>query len=36
VVLTVLTCIALFFVHIVRKEEAVSNPPPPTDRPADL
>jgi heme/copper-type cytochrome/quinol oxidase subunit 2 len=36
VVLTVLTCIALFFVHIVRKEEAMSNPPPPTDRPADL
>jgi len=38
VVLTVLTCIALFFVHIVRKEEALTNPPPPpvTDRPADL
>lgn len=37
VVLTVLTCIALFFVHIVRKEEILSNPPPPsTDRPADL
>jgi len=38
VVLTVLTCIALFFMHIVRKEEALSNPPPPpaTDRPADL
>ena len=35
VVLTVLTCIALFFVHIVRKEEASSNPPP-ADRPADL
>ena len=35
VVLTVLTCIALFFVHIVRKEEASSNPPP-TDRPTDL
>lgn len=38
VVLTVLTCIALFFVHIVRQEEALSNPPPPpvTDDPADL
>ncbi|HXR03883.1 MAG TPA: hypothetical protein VN836_04160 [Verrucomicrobiae bacterium] len=37
VVLTVLTCIALFFVHIVRKEEALSNPPPPSDeQPADL
>jgi len=37
VVLTVLTCIALFFVHIVRKEEALSNPPPSvTDRPDDL
>ena len=36
VVLTVLTCTALFFVHIVRKEEAMSNPPPPVDRPADL
>ena len=37
VVLTVLTCIALFFVHIVRREEAQSNPPPPvTDDPADL
>jgi len=35
VVLTVLTCIALFFVHIVRKEEASANPPP-TDRPTDL
>ena len=35
VVLTVLTCIALFFVHIVRKEEAAANPPPP-DRLADL
>jgi heme/copper-type cytochrome/quinol oxidase subunit 2 len=35
VVLTVLTCIALFFVHIVRKEEASSNPPP-TDPPADV
>jgi heme/copper-type cytochrome/quinol oxidase subunit 2 len=35
VVLTVLTCIALFFVHIVRKEETPSNPPP-DDRPADL
>jgi uncharacterized membrane protein len=35
VVLTVLTCIALFFVHVVRKEEASSNPPP-TDPPADL
>ena len=39
VVLTVLTCIALFFVHIVRKEEAMSNPPappPPSNRPTDL
>jgi len=37
VVLTVLTCIALFFVHIVRKEEAMSNPPPPpADQPVDL
>jgi hypothetical protein len=35
VVLTVLTCITLFFVHIVRKEEASSNLPP-TDPPADL
>ena len=35
VVLTVLTCIALFFAHIVRKEEAAANPPP-TDRPADI
>jgi len=35
VVLTVLTCITLFFVHIVRKEEASINPPP-TDPPADL
>lgn len=35
VVLTVLTCVAVFFVHIVRKEEASSSPPP-TDRPADL
>jgi heme/copper-type cytochrome/quinol oxidase subunit 2 len=35
VVLTVLTCIAVFFVHIVRKEEASTNPPP-DDRPADL
>jgi len=36
VVLTVLTCIALFFVHIVRKEEASSNPPPPANDPSDL
>ena len=38
VVLTVLTCIALFFVHIVRKEEAMSNPPapPPANDPTDL
>jgi heme/copper-type cytochrome/quinol oxidase subunit 2 len=38
VVLTVLTCVALFFVHIVRREEAQSNPPlpPVTDDPADL
>lgn len=35
VILTVLTCITLFFVHIVRKEEAATNPPPP-DRPAEL
>lgn len=28
VIVTVLTGIALFFVHIVRKEEAQSNPPP--------
>jgi len=35
VVLTVLTCVAVFFVHIVRKEEASSSPPP-DDRPADL
>jgi len=36
VVLTVLTTIALFFVHIVRKEEAMSNPPPPANDPTDL
>ena len=35
VLVTVLTGIALFFVHIVRKEEAAANPPPP-DRLADL
>jgi hypothetical protein len=35
VVLTVLTCIAVFFVHIVRKEEVSSNPPP-DDRPTDV
>ncbi|MGD0745562.1 MAG: hypothetical protein ABSA45_10440 [Verrucomicrobiota bacterium] len=35
VVLTVLTCITLFFVHIVRKEEA-STSPPPADPPDDL
>jgi hypothetical protein len=35
VILTVLTGIVLFFVHIVRKEEAATNPPP-TDRPAEL
>ncbi len=29
VVLTVLTCIAVFFVHIVRKEESDHQPPPP-------
>jgi heme/copper-type cytochrome/quinol oxidase subunit 2 len=34
-ILTVLTGIALFFVHIVRKEEAAANPPPP-DRSVDL
>ena len=33
VVLTVLTCIALFFVHIVRKEESLSNRPA-ADQPA--
>ena len=37
VVLTVLTCVALFFVHIVRKEETLSNQPPsPSDQPDDL
>lgn len=36
VVLTVLTCIALFFVHIVRKEEALSKSSPPANDPADL
>lgn len=35
VILTVLTCIALFFVHIVRKEEAAVNPPQ-KDQPTDL
>ena len=35
VLVTVLTGIALFFVHIVRKEEAAANPPP-SDRPAEL
>jgi membrane protein DedA with SNARE-associated domain len=34
-IVTVLTCIALFFVHIVRNEEAAAKPPPP-DQPADL
>ena len=34
-IVTVLTGIALFFAHIVRKEEAANNTPPP-DRPADL
>ncbi|MGB7769111.1 MAG: hypothetical protein WBN22_09715 [Verrucomicrobiia bacterium] len=34
-IVTVLTGIALFFAHIVRKEEAAANPPPP-DRPAEL
>ena len=34
-IVTVLTGIALFFVHIVRKEEVAANPPPP-DRPAEL
>ncbi|HUA68033.1 MAG TPA: hypothetical protein VMA13_05750 [Candidatus Saccharimonadales bacterium] len=33
-IVTVLACIALFFVHIVRKEEAATNPPP--EQPADL
>ena len=32
---TVLAGIALFFVHIVRKEDAAANPPPP-GRPVDL
>ena len=34
IILTVLTCIAIFFVHIVRKEEAAiksQQPNPPTD-----
>ena len=35
VILTVLTCITLFFVHIVRREESATNPPP-TDRSAKL
>ncbi len=34
-IVSVLTGIALFFAHIVRKEEAAANPPPP-DRPAEL
>jgi len=34
-IVTVLTGIALFFVHIVRKEEAAVNPPS-LHRPADL
>ncbi|MDE3066990.1 MAG: hypothetical protein KGJ60_05495 [Verrucomicrobiota bacterium] len=35
VIVTVLAGIALFFVHIVRKEESAA-PPPSPDRPADL
>ncbi len=35
-IVTVLTGIALFFVHIVRKEEAATNPPPSPDQSADL
>ena len=35
VILTVLTCIALFFVHIVRKEETAARPAR-NDQPADL
>lgn len=36
VVLTVLTCIAVFFVHIVRKEEAAHQSPPPANPPANV
>jgi hypothetical protein len=35
-IVTVLAGIALFFVHIVRKEEAANPNPPPPDRPAEL
>lgn len=35
-IVTVLTGIALFFVHIVRKEEAATNPPPSPHQSADL
>jgi hypothetical protein len=33
VVLTVLTCILVFFVHIVRKEEKATSDPAPVDPP---
>ena len=33
VVLTVLTCVAVFFVHIVRKEETLNPDPTPKDTP---
>ena len=35
-IVTVLSGIALFFVHIVRKEEAANANPPSPDRPAEL
>lgn len=35
-IVTVLTGVALFFVHIVRKEEAASLNPPPPNRSAEL
>ena len=33
VILTVLTCILVFFVHIIRKEEKANNPPTPVNPP---
>ena len=33
VILTVLTCILVFFVHIIRKEEKVANGSPPANPP---
>jgi len=33
VILTVLTCILVFFVHIIRKEEKANNPPAPVNPP---